>query len=192
MPVKIVVNVVAASPFRDITEAFDWAAPAVSYLYSKGIVKGGGDQKYHPTDNVTRGDFILMVTRAFNLTSSSTDNFSDVPLGTYYYSAVATAKYYGIVTGSDGKFSPGAYLSRQDAMVILNRTLNAKGISIAQGTAGDLSVFSDASQVSDYAVSAMASLVRAGILTGSDGKLNPRSMITRAEMAVILYRVLVM
>jgi hypothetical protein len=187
---KILVNIVTAPPFPDMKSGFDWAAPAVSYLYSKGIVKGAGDGNFHPTDNVTRGDFILMVTRAFNLTSYSTDNFPDVPLGVYYYSAVATAKYFGIVTGSDGKFNPTANLSRQDAMVILSRTLSHKGLSLAQGTAGDLSSFSDASQVSDYAVTAMASLVKSGVLTGSGGNLNPKSMITRAEMAVILYRVL--
>ena len=187
---KIIVNVVPPPPFADMQSGFDWAAAAVSWLYAKGIVKGADDGLFHPTNSVTRADFILMVTRAFNLTSYATESFSDVPPDAYYANAVATAKYYGIVTGSDGKFYPTSSLTRQDAMVILSRALSNKGITVAQGTAADLSAFSDGAQISDYAVTAMASLVKAGVLTGSGGKLNPQSMITRAEMAVILYRVL--
>ncbi len=189
---KIIFTVESGVPFSDKKTGYDWAAPAVSYLYSSGIVKGSDDGKYRPADNIKRGDFVLMVTRAFGLESYNTENFSDVPMGVYYYSAIASAKYYGIVSGSGGLFFPAAHITRQDAMVILARTLDVCGYSIASGTEADLARFADASQISDYAVDAMASLVRAGIITGSGGLLNPKSSITRAEMAVMLYKVLTM
>ena len=54
----------------------------------------------------------------------------------------------------------------------------------------DLSVFPDAGEVSDWALPHVKSLVALGIVSGSGGKLNPRSPITRAEAAKILSRLL--
>ena len=167
-------------------------ARRVLALHKTGSSRGSDDGKYHPNDDITRGDFILMVTRAFGLGSETSDNFPDVPLGVYYYSAIATAREYGIVTGADGKFRPTAYLSRQDAAVIVYRTLAFMGVPVAEGSPDDIAAFPDVDQVSDYAVSAMATLVKAGVLTGAGGMLNPKAMITRAEMAVILYKVLML
>ena len=48
----------------------------------------------------------------------------------------------------------------------------------------------DRSSVSSYAVSAVSTLVKAGIVKGSGNYINPLGYITRAEVAVILYRVL--
>ncbi|HHT17599.1 MAG TPA: S-layer homology domain-containing protein [Papillibacter sp.] len=39
---------------------------------------------------------------------------------------------------------------------------------------------------------AAQALVSAGVINGSNGKLNPRSSISRAEMAAVLYRVLLL
>jgi hypothetical protein len=58
------------------------------------------------------------------------------------------------------------------------------------GTASDLLEYADADEISSYAVEAVATLVKAGVISGSDGSLNPKNMISRAEMAIMLYRVL--
>ncbi len=60
----------------------------------------------------------------------------------------------------------------------------------AAGTASDLAAFSDAAEISPYAQDAAAALVRAGIVTGSGGALHPKDMLSRAETAMMLYRVL--
>lgn len=176
-------------PFADVGSGYAWAETAISYLHENGIAEGSGGL-FYPDRNISRGDFLLMICRAFDLSAASSDNFPDVGVGSYYYDAVAAAKALGIVEGNGGYFYPEAQLSRQDAAVILARTLEVLGKPLDSATADSLSVFSDAGSVSDYAADAMAGLVRAGILYGSNGALNPKSMITRAEMAVILYRVL--
>jgi hypothetical protein len=185
---KVIINVGSDTPFTDIDD-FAWASDAISYLYRSGIVTGSGNNQYNPAGVMSRGDFVLMITRAFDLTGG-TDNFPDVPVGSYYYDAIAAAKAYGIVTGTNGKFSPAVAISRQDAMVIVKRVLDLKGIPIISGTAASLARFSDAAKVSDYAIPAVSSLVKAGIINGSGGMLRPKDMISRAEMAVIFYRVL--
>lgn len=187
---KIIISVGMTTPFTDITAPYAWAKEAVAYLYRNGVVLGTGDGKFNPANNISRGDFVLMVANAFSLTNSGTGNFPDVPSGSYYYDAIAAAKALGIVSGAGGKFSPGAGLTRQDAMVIIINTLDAVGKPLNPGSMSDLYGFSDASQVTDYAVSSVGALVRAGLISGSNGKLNPKSMISRAEMAVILYNVL--
>lgn len=186
---RVIINVGYPLPFNDMKSGYDWAAQAVSYLFTSGVIRGSSDGLFYPADNVTRGDFVLMVARAFNLSSGSNESFADVPPDIYYASAISAAKSLGIINGSGDMFSPSAPLSRQDAMVILYRTLTALGIGIAPGSASDLTGFSDAYNVSDYAVTAMGTLVKAGILTGSEDMLHPKDLITRAEMATILYKV---
>jgi len=53
-----------------------------------------------------------------------------------------------------------------------------------------LSDFSDSASISDYAKDAFETLVKGGIVSGSDGKLNPTDQSTRAQMAQILYNLL--
>ena len=179
-----------AQPFSDMTAGYDWAEAAVSYLYSKGIVRGTGDGNFNPGNNITRGDFMLMVYRAFDLSVSGTGNFSDVSYGSYYFDAIAAAKELGIAQGSGGNFNPDSDISRQDAMVIIIRTLQALGDSPDVGTASDLAEYADAGEIASYAAEAVATLVKAGVINGSGGSLYPKDMVSRAEMAVMLYRVL--
>lgn len=192
--IKITVTAVAESAnssyFNDVTSSYSWASSSIDYLFEEGVVTGTGGSKYSPAQNMIRGDFMLMLYRALDLSSSSKSNFSDVPAGSYYYTAIATAKALGIAKGYDDLFMPNAPITREDAMVLVARALKADGKTLTAGSIYDLSNFKDKSSVSDYAVSSVATLVKAGIITGSNSYLNPKSYVTRAEMAVILYRVL--
>lgn len=176
--------------FADVDSSYFWAVEAIDFLREKAVVVGMGDSKFNPGDYISRADFILMAYRAFGLSATMGDNFTDVGAGSYYYDAVGVAKTLGIATGSNGRFYPTAKLTRQDAMVLILRTLKAKSISIPVGTESDIDCYSDAGQVSDYAREAAASLTKAGIIRGSDNSLNPLTYIRRAEMAVLLYRAL--
>ena len=176
------------NPFADMSSDYSWAVPAVSYLYNNDIIAGTGDGKFSPGSNMTRGNFILMVYKAFDLSASGSDNFSDVHSGSYYYDAISAAKKIGIAQGSGNKFHPNSAISRQDAMLIIYRMLEILGKSPKAGTMSDLAAYSDADEVSSYAVEAVAALVKAGMITGSNGTLNPNGMTSRAEMAVMLYR----
>jgi hypothetical protein len=91
--------------------------------------------------------------------------------------------------GSNGQFLPGQPLTRQAAFVMLYRAMVAAGRAPAVSPAS-LSAFSDANQVSDYARDAVSVMVQLGVVKGSGGQLRPTAAISRAEMAVVLYRVL--
>ena len=176
--------------FKDVDKSYSWAASQIDYLLEEGVVNGTGNNNYSPAQNVTRGDFMLMLYRALELTATDRGNFSDVPKDSYYYKAISVAKSLGIAKGYKDKFMPAAGITREDAMVLVDRALIIEGKKLSAGKDSDLYTFKDRKSVSDYAVTSVATLVKAGIIQGSNSYLNPKSMISRAEMAVILYKVL--
>lgn len=176
--------------FNDVGKNIAWAVEAIDYLYEQGILTGDGAGYYNPQASISRADFVLMLTRAFDLDSESEDNFADVGEDDYYYKAVGAAKKLGITKGANGKFNPRSALSRQDAMVLIFRALEAADIDLEEGEDDVLIPFKDQHKISDYARYAFRALVQARIIEGSDKSLNPNSSISRAEIAVILYRIL--
>lgn len=177
--------------FTDMTNAA-WAVSAVDYLYEAGVVQGGGDGRFRPSEAITRADFVLMLYRAFDLGSmgGQGSGFQDVPANSYYAQAVRTTQALGIATGADdGGFHPTDPVTRQDAAVLLQRTMQRTGWSLGAGNTNLLSGYSDGWSVASYAQSAMAIMIEYGIVSGTgDGSLNPRGTTSRAEMAVMLSR----
>ncbi len=109
----------------------------------------------------------------------------------YFYNEVGIAKKLGIVKGiGDNKFNPNEYITRQDMMVMIANALKVAGKISTTGTAGDLKPYKDASEVSGYAVEAVATLIKEGIIKGNDDNtINPLGNATRAEVGVIIYRI---
>ncbi len=180
--------------FSDVSGDYSWAVLYVDTLYSTSVIPNAmlpSSTKYNPGVSITRGDFMLLLCRALNISSASaTGNFSDVPAGSYYYDAIAAAKSLGIAQGSNNKFYPTTTITREDAMALALRAMNLSGYAIGSGDSSSLSRFSDRDSVSSYAKDAVAALINAGIITGgSDGQIHPKSSITRAESAAIVYRI---
>ena len=191
---KVELTVTPSTQSRRFTDmgGHGWAAPSVDFLYESGVTTGTSAATYGPAANITRGDFILMLYRAFDLNASASGGFPDVPGNSYYAQAIAVAKALGIAQGGDdGRFRPADPLTREDAMVFLYRTLSRTGRTLAEAPASYLNRFSDGGSTSSYAQGSVAALVQAGVIQGdNNGRLNPKGSLTRAEMAVILHRVL--
>lgn len=176
--------------FADLS-GYTWAKKQIEIMASKGIINGTSSSTFSPAANITRGDFVKLLITSLGLTADITDNFSDVKKTVYYYDMVGIARKLGIISDSaDGKFNPGAYITRQDMMVMTAKALMIAKPATQPGSFSDLSAFSDRNKlpptVRDYA----ATLIKNGIISGSVGKLNPAQFTSRAEAAVILYRLL--
>lgn len=176
-----------SSYFSDLG-SYSWAVPAVDFLYENGIVGGVGGGRYGPSLSVTRGDYVLMLCRAFDLPLGSGTPFWDVPEDRYYAQAVAGAQALGLVSGyADGGFHPNDPVSRQDAAVMLVRAMQADGWSFGAGQESLLLSFQDRGSIADYARSSMAILVEYGVLSGTTSTtLGPQQLVSRAEVAVML------
>lgn len=175
--------------FSDL-EGHDWARMQIETLASLGIIKGTSKTTFSPGLNVTRADFICLLVRALKFNADVDSNFDDVPESSYFYREVGIARKLGIIKGVGGnRFLPREPISRQDMMVCVSRALEIKGEKLAWSE-DDLAAFSDHSEISRYAVTATAQLVREGIIVGSRGRINPKGKTTRAEAAVVIYRIL--
>lgn len=177
-----------ASPFDDIASV-EWASTAIVRLYEKGIVTGKGDKLFDPEGSVTREEFTAMIVRAFGLTADGTaSGFDDVPENRWSSSAVAAAKYNGIVKGvSDTYFGASDKILRRDIAVIAFNAAVKHGATFEDG---NLSSFADSDKIAEYAKDAVSKLSYAKIVNGSNGSFNPDSFATRAEAAAIIFRIM--
>ena len=173
--------------FTDL-ENHAWAKDAVYTLKNKGIISGISDTEFAPANNIKRGDFILILTRMLGVNNEFTENFADVPESAYYYQAIGSAKAAGIAQGSGENFMPENSITRQDLITLAYRAFLAKGYITETTDLTSLDAFADKGDISDYAKTAMASMVKAGIIQGSNGNVNPKGSATRAEVAVMCAR----
>ena len=191
---RILINVTRSTGsqyFTDMSGQYWWAGDSVDYLHRNKSVSGVGNNRFDPSGIVTRGDFTLMVVKAYGLTATGSASFSDVSAGKYYADAVRVAHLLGIVSGYNGKFNPDAPLTRQDAIVILNNVLKYSGKTVTNGLAADFSVYRDENQISSYAREAMGALIQLGVVSGTgDNCLSPLRQLTRAEAAMLLHSIM--
>ena len=184
-------NGYSSSSFSDTARGWDWAKPSIEFLRSSGITSGYRDNTYRPGQSISRGEFTLMVCRAFQFPTGGSSGFPDVPANSTYAGAIATARDLGIVQGNNGRFQPDRPITRQSAMTMICRALDAAGQSLPGASTSLLSSYTDGAQVSAFARPSVAALVQAGAVRGNSSmRLNPGAAISRAEMAVILHRVL--
>lgn len=165
-----------------------WAKDAIYTLKNKGIISGVSDTEFAPANNIKRGDFILILTRMLGVNNEFTENFADVPESAYYYRAIGSAKAAGIAQGSGENFMPENSITRQDLITLAYRAFLAKGYITETTDLTSLDAFGDKDSISDYAKTSMASMVKAGIIQGSNGNVNPKGFATRAEVAVMCAR----
>ena len=181
-----------ATPNFNDMEKYPWAKDAVETLAAQGIIRGTSATTFDPGKKITRADFMVMLVKALKLDADFTDNFADVSSGKYYYEAVGIAKKLGITNGTgNNKFNPKEEISRQDMMVLVVNALKAAGIELEAGTVADMAGFKDAENVSGYAKDAIAALIKAGIIKGSDNAINPKNDLKRAEAAAVIYQIYV-
>ena len=191
---EVVISVDGAATslyFNDLAGYSNQARAAADYLYENGIASGIASGQYGPENSIRRGDFALMVYQAFHLSSYSTGQnyFSDVSNSDYYGQAVNTLYALGIVSGTGGSsFSPQGTLSRQDAMLMVQKAMQAVGWHANDGSLSALNNYADAGRVSGYAQGAMAYMVQTGLLPTATGQLAPRDPLTRIDMAQVIHR----
>jgi hypothetical protein len=179
--------------FNDV-ETGSWYYNAVSFLAARDITGGTGGGKFSPDAKLTRGQFLVMLMRAYDIApdtaSSGQDNFADAG-NSYYTDYLAAAKSLGITKGvGNNLFAPEKEITRQEVFTLLYQALKRIG-QLPEGTSGKtLSDFSDAKAVASWAKEAMTVMTETGTVSGSGGKLNPTGLTTRAEMAQVVYNLM--
>ena len=159
-------------PFTDVTST-DWFYSDVKYAYETGLMTGISGTAFSPEAPVTRGMVMTILARREGI---RTDRYTP-----WYAAGCEWAKANGISDGSN----PEAPVTREQLAAMLYRYAALKGRDL---TAGENLNFTDASDVSAYALPALQWATGEKILTGSNGALNPQAPAARAHLAAILHR----
>lgn len=177
--------------FNDVDQNA-WYSDAVNFIAARSITTGTDNGKYNPDAKLTRGQFIVMLMRAYSIEAdlNPTDNFADAG-NTYYTGYLAAAKRLGISAGiGDKLFAPDEAITRQEMFSLLYNALKSSNALPDSASGKTLSDFSDGSEIASWAADAMTLMVETGAISGSDARLYPDKTTTRAEMAQVLYNLL--
>ena len=181
------------SRFSDLTPAA-WYHDGVHSCIENGLMQGRSDGTFQPNGAVTRAQLTAVLWRLEGSPAvSGGETFRDVGADAWCAGAVRWAAKEGFVQGyRDGRFDPGAAVTRQQAAAILYRYALYKGMDVRVGEDTNILSFTDAFTVSEYAVPAMQWACGSGVMNGKakDGGmiLAPRDTTTRAQMAAMIAR----
>ena len=174
--------------YNDVT-AGDWFTPDVIYVTLTGLMNGTGDG-FSPNNNINRAQLVTVLYRMAGEPEVTGENpFTDVPDGQWYTDAVLWAAENNITDGtSETTFSPNNPLTREQMATFFYRFANFEAGEPIEVT-GDLSGYTDADLVADYAVDAMTWAVGEGVISGiGNNTLAPDNTASRAQMATVLTR----
>ena len=105
------------------TDSSDWFNNAAATLTNAGIITGKPGGLFDPDAPITRAEFATIAVRFFGGTYEGEDIFPDIA-GHWANQYINRAAVLGIIEGrGDGTFDPDAYITRAEAMTIVNRTL---------------------------------------------------------------------
>ncbi len=171
--------------FSDVNTG-DWFVQYVQYAHDKGIMKGVGNYRFAPNENLTRAQVAqILYAQAGSPAVSGDVKFTDVPKGSWYYNAVLWASENGIVNGyANGMFRPDSNITREQLARMLYAHADTPAVS------GDLSGFADGDKVSGWAKDAVTWATASHVINGKyvNGKLciDPQGNATRAEAATMM------
>ncbi len=165
--VKIVDN---SKEFDDVDDSY-WGAEAVAFTTSRELFVGTSSTTFSPDTAMTRGMLVTTMARLADVDTSSGD--------TWYAAGQQWAVESGISDGTNMEQT----LTREQAATMLWRYAGCPDAS------ADLSGYSDAGDISDYARQAMLWAVEQGLISGTTATtLSPQGEATRAQVAALLMR----
>lgn len=180
----------------EFADMFDkWSKNEVNDMGSRTVVEGKGSEIFDPEGEITRAEFAAIVVRALGLRKVSDIDFSDIQSSDWYYNSVRTASLYGIVKGyDDGTFRANQLISREEAMAMISRAMKISGLNtdMKDSEANNLlAMFTDSEQSAAWARESIAACLRENVVFGKTAEtIAPKDKVTRAEVAVIISRML--
>ena len=174
-------NAFAASP-EDFTDfPTDWSAAGLRSAVQNGLLNGSNGQ-INSSSPLIRAQMAAIVNRAFAARKTADLSvYSDANTSAWYYNDLELAVAMRTFQGANGKLNPETPITREEAFVVLARAFALEG-----GDTSVLNNYTDGASVSAWAQSSVAALIENGYVNGANGKLNPKTSITRAEFAKVI------
>ncbi|BBI36190.1 S-layer homology domain-containing protein [Cohnella abietis] len=197
-----------AYSFYDITQ-HPYAKNYLEAIYAKGIMNPVSYDQFGADIYTSRGEFARMMVKAIDIPLNyelSKSHYDDVPYtinpdGLWDFRYVETAARQGLIKGTTPRsFEPNAALSREQAAVIIARTLNLKLDTDAKKIDAALQKqFKDYAQIDFYARAAVLAVSKKGFILGTQVDpenakkgfvFEPKSNLLRSDSAILVARML--
>lgn len=185
-----------------------WASKSIEKVQQLGLIQGY-DGNFNPEAAVTQAEAMVMAVNLTDLITTESDGtepsseseqtvstttdettagdevtneeepVSDVPA--WARNQARKASLAGII--NINRFHSEVQATRAQAAVMLAKALNLETVEV------DQNAFTDSILISPEDMGYILALKEAGVISGTSGKFNPNSSITRAEMATMLAKV---
>ncbi|UNK19960.1 S-layer homology domain-containing protein [Paenibacillus sp. N3/727] len=168
-----------------------WAQKDIMLLASRGLIEGVDSVRFAPNKPVTRAEFTSLLVRSLGLKKQSDSgvSFNDVHKEDWFADAIETAAGLGLIEGFvNGEFRPNEQITREQMSALLVRALKMAGKELdTTGAKETLRGFEDAEGIGAWSETAVAAVVKAGLMKGrSASRFVPQAHSTRAEAAAVL------
>ncbi len=178
--------------FKDVPDDF-WAFPFITALVERDLFDRAADTDiFQPNAPMTRAEYAVALRKAFKQNPTQNQlNFQDVPGDYPVGEPIKRSTETGFLRGYPGQiFRPNQPIPRVQVIVSL---ANGLGLKAPSNPNQILQRYQDASRLPAYSVSAVAAATKAGLVVNypNPSRLNPNQVATRADVASLIHRALV-
>ena len=186
-------TVPAVLSFSDLSN-YGWAASSVNRLVSLGIVTGTSASRFSPARGLVRAEYMKMLLTTLGIPESRrpAGPVADVPADAWYAGWMYAALEHGILQpDASGRLFPAAPVTRGEMAFYTQNACLVAGKAMVPADESVLDAFTDQADIPDAQRGAMVMMVGSKLIAGhSNGRLAPRSVLNRAEAAVVLVKLL--
>jgi hypothetical protein len=186
---------VSAVYYSDIKDKSAEIQEAIRVLTSTGLMDGATERTFLPDREITRAEFLSAVVRVMGLLDAeAVGDFPDVLKTDWYYPVAASVAKEGIVEGfEDGTFRGNEPIPKVQMVMLagntLIRTMDYSEISPEESHEILTAFYTDAEKIPDWAAGSVALATKADLVpVRDDGGFDPQGVMTRADAALLLYR----
>lgn len=180
----------AVTDFQDVLRTHNQYV-AISYLQQNKVIKGYADGTFKPDNPINRAEVLKIILQGSKIEAPQEFNldFPDVPKDAWFGPFVAKAKELGIVSGdkATGNFSGARQVNKAEflKMLLLANKIKKEALQVADDVSTDVPKDAWFAPYLSYGL-------KSGIISlDQKGMANPNKSLTRAEVAEIMYLLLI-
>jgi len=161
----------------------NWSTEALTKAVENGLLSGYNG-RLHPNHYLTRAEMATILNRAFRATEHvDISNYTDVKPTDWFYDDMSKAVGMGLFKGYANQLRPNDFITREEVFGVLSNAFSLKAEEANKE-------FVDSHDLSPWALESVNGMVNGGYISGSNGKLNPKANITRAEFAQVMHNII--
>lgn len=186
-----------AQAFYSDMDENHWAYQSIKFLTEIGVVVGFPDGTYKPEIPVTRAEFASMAIKALGQENTNVQqdiNFADINSDFWAYNIIEKAVYFNLIPDAKGQaFRPFDPVTRAEAIDLAVNAIATSQISEQRATEVCSKAYEDYTQLPAWFLMAAAKshlLNLDVVMPGHEGKMEAMRPANRAEIAMLLYRMM--